>query len=105
MLLGDVLARFDDEAVAAETMLALDDLALLARLREQAEADGQSLGAFAAAAVRRYAAGASDEEWITLMGALGRARDPGLVCLRRAVNYVLDPSASGHGGCDAAHGI
>jgi len=68
MLLGDVLARFDDETVAAETILGLGDLALVARLRERAEAVGQSLGEYAASTVRCYAASAPDEEWITLMG-------------------------------------
>jgi hypothetical protein len=89
MLLGDVLARFDDEAVATETVWRLGDLALAARLREQAGAEGQSLGAFAAGAVRRFAAEASDEQWVTLMGALARAKDPGAVCLRRAFGHVL----------------
>lgn len=88
MLLGDLLARFDDESVATETVLGLGDLALAAKLRAAAEADGLTLGAYAAAAVRRYAAAASDEEWVNLMGALGRAQDPGAVCLRRAFNYV-----------------
>src|SRR5262245_60848122 len=32
MLLGDVIARFDDEAFAGETLFALDDLALTARV-------------------------------------------------------------------------
>lgn len=89
MLLGDVLGRFDDEAVAAKTILGLGDLSLICRLREQADAAGQPLGAYAANAVRRYAAGASDEEWTTLMGLLARAEDPGVVCLQRAFSYVL----------------
>ncbi len=89
MLLGDLLARFTDESIAAETVVGLGDLALLAGLREQAEASGLSLGAFAAGAMRRYAAEASDEEWVTLMGALGRAQDPGAVCLQRAFAHVL----------------
>ncbi|HUI13959.1 MAG TPA: hypothetical protein VL048_10885 [Xanthobacteraceae bacterium] len=92
MLLGDLLARFDDDSIAAETVLALDDLALIARLREQAATDGMTLGAYAAVAVRRYAAEASDQEWVTLMGALGRAADPGRVCMQRAFAYVLDGS-------------
>lgn len=92
MLLGDVLSRFDDETVAAETIWRLDDLALAARLRERADAEGQSLGAFAAGAVRRFAAEASDEQWVTLMGALARAEDPGAVCLRHAFGHVLGPA-------------
>jgi hypothetical protein len=91
MLLGDMLARFDDEAIAAEAIWRLDDIALAARLREQAEAEGQSLGAFAAGAVRRFAAEASDEQWVKLMGTLARAQDPGVVCLRHAFGHVLGP--------------
>lgn len=89
MLLGDLLARFSDESIAAETIVGLGDLALIARLREQAEASGLPLGAYAAGAVRRYAAEASDEEWVTLMGALGRSEDPGAICLQRAFAHVL----------------
>jgi hypothetical protein len=90
MLLGDLLAQFsDDDSIAAETVLALGDLALVARLREEAAADGVTLGAYAVAAVRRYAAEASDEEWVTLIGALGRAANPGSVCMQRAFAYVL----------------
>ncbi len=89
MLLGDLLARFDDEGIANEAVLGLGDLALAAKLRAAAEGDGMTLGGYAAAAVRRYAAEASDEEWVSLMGALGRARDPGAACLRRALNHAV----------------
>jgi hypothetical protein len=89
MLLGDVLAQFDDEAIAAEAILSLGDLALVARLQREAELNGRTLGAFASAAVRRYAAEASDEEWLTMIGVLQRAADPGGMCLRRALSYVL----------------
>jgi hypothetical protein len=88
VLLGDLIARFKDEAVAAETVLAIGDLAMLAALREQAAATGLDIGACIAAAVRRYASHASDEEWITLMGLMGRAQDPGAVYLKRAVVYA-----------------
>jgi len=103
MLLGDVLARFDDETVAAETILGLGDLALVARLRERAEAVGQSLGEYAASTVRCYAASAPDEEWITLMGALGRAQDPGAVCMTRAFAYMLEHDATAEGKHSACH--
>ena len=89
MLLGDLLARFRDEDIATETVLGCGDLVLIAGLMEQAELNGQTLGAYAAGAVRRYAADASDEEWVSLMGALGRAEDPGAVCMRRAFDHVL----------------
>lgn len=89
MLLGDLLARFSDKSIAVETVFGLGDLALVAKLSEQAEADGLTLGTYAASAVRRYAEEASDQEWVNLMGALGRAQDPGMVCMQRAFAHVL----------------
>jgi hypothetical protein len=88
MLLGDLLARFDDESVATEAILSLGDLHLLTALRERADVDGLQLGTLAANAVERYTAEASDEEWITLMGALARSEDPGLTWLKRALLHV-----------------
>jgi hypothetical protein len=89
MMLGDLLARFTEDSVAAETIVQIGGVVLLARLREQAEADGLTLGAYSAGAVRRYAAEASEEEWVTLMGALSRARDPGIAWLQRAFADAL----------------
>ncbi len=89
MLLGDVIARLTDETTAAETILGLDDLQLIASLRAHAEENGVGMGAYAAWAVRTYADNASSEEWTTLVGALGRSDDPGLTCLKRAFTYVL----------------
>jgi hypothetical protein len=101
MLLGDILSRLEDDAVAAETLLSLGDLPLMARLERAAAEQGRSLGEFAGAAVRQYAANASDEEWITLMGALGRAGDPGIVCIKRAFDFVLrrDAESEKQNGC------
>jgi len=89
MLLGHLLARFDDDVFAEEAVLALGDLTLLARLRKQAEQSGQPLGDYARSAVRRFAAEANDEQWVTLLGALVRAEDPGSVCLKRALAHSL----------------
>lgn len=88
MLLGDLIARFSDEAAAEEAVLSLDDLVLLATLRAQSEAAGMALGAYAAAAASRYAAEAPEDEWLTLIGAMNRAGDPGSVYLRRAFAYA-----------------
>ena len=94
MLLGDVLARFDTPSFAEETVLALGDLNLLASMRVRAEAEGESLGEFARNAVQRFAAQASDEEWVTMIGALARAEDPGSVCLRFALKKAVTPEAA-----------
>ena len=89
MLLGDLLARFDDETVASETILRLGDLSLITTLHAQAEARGETLGGYAAGAVRRFAAEASDETWTSLMSAMARAEDPGAVCLKQALTHHI----------------
>jgi hypothetical protein len=88
MMLGDILARLNDESEAAEIILGVGDLRLLAAMQERAQSEGLDLAAYARAAVQRYAAEASDEEWITLMGLIGRAGDPGTACLKRAFENI-----------------
>jgi hypothetical protein len=87
VLLGDLIARFDDDTEVEAAILDLDDLSLLAALRDQAEKRELSLGALAAEKVRRYAAEASDEEWVTLIGTMSRSQNPAAVFLRRAFTY------------------
>lgn len=89
MLLGNLLARFDDETVASQTILRVGGLALMAALCERAAAEGETVGSYAAGVVRRFAAEASDETWITLMGAMARAEDPGAMCLKYALAHNL----------------
>jgi hypothetical protein len=88
-MLGDVLAKLTDETTAVETILGAGDLALLAAVRERAAAEGAELAACVTKTVQRYAAEASDEEWITLMGMLNRSQDPGATCLKRAFAYSV----------------
>ena len=95
MLLGDLLARFETTTFAEETVLSLGDLNLLARMQARADAEGLGLGAFAQGAMRRFAAEASDEDWVTLLGALVRAEDPGAVCLTFAFKQAVEPKSLG----------
>ena len=88
-MLGDLLANLTDETTALETILGAGDLALLTAVRERAAAEGVDLGADVGQMVQRYAGEASDEEWITLMGALNRSADPGATCLKRAFEHEL----------------
>lgn len=89
MLLGDVIGQLEDEAVAAEALVRLDDLGLIAAMTAQASHAGFSLGRYAAWAVCHYADSAPADEWTQLVGLLGRADDPGATCLKRAFTYVL----------------
>ena len=88
-MLGDLLANLTDESTALETILGVGDLTLLTAVRERAAAEETDLAAYVSQTVRRYANEATDEEWITLMGAINRSPDPGATCLKRAFEYVL----------------
>ena len=85
MILGDMLARLENDGEATELILGLGELSLLATVRQRAEAEGVDLATYARCAVQRYATVASDDEWVSAMGALGRASDPGTVFLKRAL--------------------
>jgi hypothetical protein len=98
MQLGDVIARFEDEAFIDEMLLSLDDLALTVRVTASAAESSMSAGEFAAQAVGQFVNGASDEEWLTLVGLMSRAGNPGQVFLRRVLaNALSHPQGCGCG--------
>ena len=71
-----------------ETILGTGDLTLLTVVKERAAAEGLDLAACVTQTVQRYTHDASDEEWVTLIGLMNRANDPGAVCLRRAFEHA-----------------
>jgi hypothetical protein len=89
MLLGQLLAQMGDEVFAAETLLGLGDLPLMVDVENAAERFHESTPAYAVEAVRRFEAFADDEDWVSLMGALGRSEDPGATCLRHILAWSL----------------
>jgi hypothetical protein len=92
MLLGDVIARFDDEAAANETLLSLGDLALTLRVTTLATEQNISSGQLAKQAVGQFVNEASDEDWLSLVGQMSRAEDPGATFLRRVLSRALPQS-------------
>jgi hypothetical protein len=76
----------EDEAVVNETLVAMDDLALIARIATLAAESNLSAGEFATRSIGRFVNGASDEEWLTLTGQMSRAENPGQVFLRHALS-------------------
>ena len=103
MLLGDVIARLEDEAVAMEALVALGDLPLVARVQEAAACDGLTAGEFAAQAVRLFSDTASDEDWVSLIGVMGQTQDPGQICLKKMVEFALRPQTGGTHACGHHH--
>ncbi len=92
MSIGDLTARFEDEAVAAETLMALGDVALLADISAAAAQRSLTLGEFASVAVEQFARGATNEDWLMLIGRLARAEDPGAVFLHEILSAALGAS-------------
>ena len=91
MLLGEVLARFEDEAFVNETLVALDDLALTARVTAVAAKNNLTTSEFALQSVDRFVNSATDDEWLTLFGQMSRAEDPGRLFLRRVLSKAVRP--------------
>jgi len=89
MHLGNLIAQLerDDDATAA--LEALGDVVLFTRVCATAERFEETPGAYVGGAVRRFAAAASSEDWLDLVGALGRTSDPGRVTLERILVWSI----------------
>lgn len=100
MLLGQILERLGDEAVAAETLIALNDLPLFTEIEAAGRPFGETAPTYAVGAARRFVQQASDDDWLALMTALDRADDPGMACLRQMLVWSLRADKAGSGcGC------
>lgn len=102
MLLGDIIRNLTDESQATATLLHYGELPLLARI-EAARVD-LTAGAYAAAAVARFADQADDECWVGLMGKIERSDDPAAACLRTMIEWSLKQERSAGCGCGHGHG-
>jgi hypothetical protein len=103
MQLGKIISSFGEEAPACEALLACNDIVLFARVGEAAQRYDETVGEYAAGAVRRFASLAVSEDWLGLMNVIERADDPGIGCLTYMVDWSLkrDESlaAPSHAGC------
>ncbi|MCC7252052.1 hypothetical protein [Hyphomicrobium sp.] len=89
MQLGTLLSRFEDETVVFDTLTAMDDGPLMARVRAAAARDETDVGVWAYEAVGRFIISADDEQWLGLMSSCSRAPDPGLAALRHMLEAQL----------------
>ncbi len=113
MLLGTLLKRLGDEADAAEALDALGDIVLLAEVHAMGALHEETPGEYASGATRRFAARASDEDWLALMTSIENSGDPARTTLERMVRWSLvqdqrelDGPAAGctAGGCSCGSG-
>lgn len=89
MNLGEIMQMFDDEQIVERLLPELGDESWRARAASLAQARGEELVSYAGAAIDRFAAGAGDEDWLSLIGAINRAGDPGALCLRRMIDWAM----------------
>lgn len=108
MQLGALLNHLDNEATAGAALEAIGDLVLLARVEAMGAVHDEEPGAYVANGARRFAARASDEDWLGLMNTIERAEDPGRAVLVKIVLWSLEndslPDQSPHEGCTCGGG-
>ncbi len=95
MLLGEIIARFDDEAAATQTLAALQNPALATRVAAAAADEELTVGEFATRSVECFVAQASDEEWVTIVGRMSRSDDPGRAFLAHVLGFALQARQAG----------
>lgn len=104
MNLGQLIAALDDERHGEGALEALGDIVLLTEVRNMSALWGESVGAYIAASAGRFAAAAGDETWLSLVGAMERAEEPGKLAMQRILRWALDDDTKRlSGGADEAH--
>jgi hypothetical protein len=98
MLLGDLIARLDDEQIATETLMSTGDLTLIAHVQQLASARRETVGTCITEAVAVFSQAAGPDDWMQLMSAANRSENPGGAVLRVIVSAkctVLETSCDG----------
>ncbi|HYF53002.1 MAG TPA: hypothetical protein VEA41_01950, partial [Salinarimonas sp.] len=72
------------------------------QVESAAACQGMTPGEYAANAVALFSNTASDEDWVSIIGVMGRTQDPGSACLKRMVEFALKPKGASH-GCGHHH--
>jgi hypothetical protein len=89
MLLGTIMKQLQDEQMAAQTLLSLGDIVLVARVEAARLPHGETVGEYVAGAAQRFANAGTDEDWLALTTALERSHTPAATCLESMVRWSL----------------
>jgi hypothetical protein len=93
MQLGELIADFDDEALAAETITALNDQPLTARIRDAAARQDLTIGEYASDSVWGFIASSGNDTLASTIRKMNVSDQPELVLLHDALEWTLS-----HGG-------
>ena len=89
MMLGELIADLENEAVAEAALLALGDLVLIAAANERAARDGETVGAVVGNAVGTFIGTAGPDAWMAAMRAASDSAAPGAACLEVMLKHTL----------------
>lgn len=89
MQLGTLMSHLENHAEAGSALMALGNLTLFARVESMGRIHDELPGEYVANASRRFAARAGDEDWLAVMNAVERSKDPGQAVLTLIVNWAL----------------
>jgi hypothetical protein len=93
-MIGRLLDAIDDPGAAAALLRAVETPELSARLTHVSQEAGVLPEDLLAGILRAFLDGASDDQWVQLVGIMGRAQDPGLAALRSIVATALAGSGA-----------
>jgi hypothetical protein len=104
MQLGTLMHHLEFEDDAAAALGALGDIVLFTEIQAMGERYDECPGTYVANAARRFAARASDEDWLNLMAVMERSQDPAQAALERMLRWALKVDAEeglspSHAGC------
>jgi len=88
-MLGETVKRLAEPGVAEAALIEAGELALLSRVEDAAAGMGTSSGELAAFVARRWLAAAGDEDWLRLIGVMGRSDQPGLAAIALMLEQAL----------------
>lgn len=94
MLLGTIFTNLQDEDAAAEALLSLGDIVLLAEVDAARLPHGEAVGEYVSGATQRFAQLASDEDWLRLMTILEKSQSPAASCLSAMVRWSIARDAT-----------
>lgn len=89
VMLGKLVAALDEPGVAHDLIAALDVPALSRRVAAAARAADCEPAWIVSTTVREFLDTASDDQWLQLIGIMGRAADPGLAAVRAILDKAL----------------
>ncbi len=84
-MLGDILAGLTDAARAESVAVAVAPPAVLARIADEAQAAGITMGTLVAERVRHVVEHGGEELWLDLLGVMSASPQPGAAAVERVL--------------------